>query len=186
MAVADRGRSGPFASLLDQILRDDQALEALAFAYGELDDAEARSALAQAVLQDAADPIPALSAMLAVEPTPSLRHRLAAWIGQRERVERVAHLEGTEADGCARLVQRLPGLEPESLCLVWKDHDIQLIEIESGNDMSFSDPIAASRIEEAADWLTPLLWRHVRSGGGLPAGIDRFAPFFAPVPATDP
>ncbi len=186
MAGTDRARSGPFASLLDQVLRDDEALEALAFAYSELDDAEGRSALAQAVLQDAADPIPALSIMLAVEPTPSLRHRLAAWIGLRGRVERVAQLEGTDAEGSARLIQRLPGLEPEALTVVWKDHDIEQIEIESANGMSFVDPIEVSSAEVAAERLTPLLWRHIRSGRGLPEGIDRFAPFFAPTPATDP
>lgn len=185
VADADRPQSGSFASLLDQILKDDEALDALVFAYRELGDAEARGELARAVLQDAADPIPALSALLAAEPTPALQRRLAGWIAEREGVCREAWLEGTETDGRARLVQRLPGLQPESLCLVWKHHEIECVEIEARGDMSSAEPGGAADLDradldDAVERLTPLLWRHIRRGGSLPTGIERFAPFFAP------
>lgn len=181
VAGANRARSGPFSRLLDQILNDEDALDALVFAYGELRSTEERCDLARAVLEDATDPVPALSALLAVEPNPGLRRRLAGWIGRRRGVQREAHLEGDEIEGRACLVQRLPGLALETLRLVWKQHDIESIEIESGTDISFCERGAATGLDEAAERLTPLLWRHIRSGAALPAGIDRFAPFFAPM-----
>lgn len=180
IATSDRGRSGAFSSLLDQILHDEDALDALAFAYLELGNASERAELARAVLQDAADPTPALSAMLTVEPTAALRRRLAAWIGTREQVQRTAHVEGTEAEGRACLIQRLPGLEAESLRITWKQHQLIGIEIKSGIDASNGGTSAGLGLGEAAEWLTPLVWRHIRSGRSLPAGIERFAPFFAP------
>ena len=76
IASSNRRRLGSFASLIDLILDDDSALDGLAFAYAELGEPE-RRALAQAVLQDSRDPTQALLAFLAVEESPTLRHRLA-------------------------------------------------------------------------------------------------------------
>jgi len=180
ITASQRGRSGAFSSLLDQILHDEDALDALAFAYLELGNASERAELARAVLQDAADPTPALSAMLTVEPTEALRWRLAAWIGTREHVQRAAHVEGTEAEGHACLIQRLPGLEAESLQITWKQHHIVSMEIKPGADTSNGDSSIGLALGDAAERLTPLVWRHIRSGRSLPTGIERFAPFFSP------
>jgi hypothetical protein len=180
ITASQRGRSGAFSSLLDQILHDEDALDALAFAYLELGNASERAELARAVLQDAADPTPALSAMLTVEPTEALRWRLAAWIGTREHVQRAAHVEGTEAEGHACLIQRLPGLEAESLQITWKQHHIVGMEIKPGADTSNGDSSIGLALGDAAERLTPLVWRHIRSGRSLPTGIERFAPFFSP------
>ena len=54
IASTNRRRSGSFASLLDQVLRDESALDGLAFAYAELPEPE-RPALAHAVVQDATE-----------------------------------------------------------------------------------------------------------------------------------
>ena len=186
LADTNRARPGAFASLLDQILVDPEALDALVFAYRALRGERERGELAKAVLQDAANPVPALSAMLAVEPTPALQRRLATWIGERAAVEREARLEGTEADGRARLTQRLPGLESESLYVVWKDSDIERLAIEPGTQKTFEAPAAVSDLDETAERLAPLLWRYIRTGAVLPAGIERFAPFFAPSPPEAP
>ncbi|MDH3653982.1 MAG: hypothetical protein OEN21_06925 [Myxococcales bacterium] len=178
IASADRPRRGPFASLLDQILHDRTALDGLAFAYAELALPE-RHALVRAVLQDAADPTRALAALLAVEEEPSAQQRLARLIQRHGRVEQSAFLTGTEAQGEARLLQSLPSLDPESLCIAWKESKIKSIEIESRRDFKIDDAALAVTVSEAAETLAPLLWQHIRSGGQLPEGVERFAGFFS-------
>lgn len=178
IASTNRRRSGSFASLLDQILYDDSALDGLAFAYAELPEPE-RPALAQAVLQDAGDPTKALVAFLAVEESPQLRQRLAGLISRHGRIDRSAFLDGTEARGEARLVQSVSGLAPESLGIIWKHREIQLIEIESRRDLSFEISASTVTVAEAVETLAPLVWRHIRSGGRLPNGAERFAGFFS-------
>ena len=37
-------------------------------------------------------------------------------------------------------------------------------------------PVAVS---DAVETLAPLVWRHIRSGGALPDGVQRFAGFFS-------
>ena len=177
IASADRPRRGPFASLLDQILHDRTALDGLAFAYTELAAPE-RHALVRAVLQDAAEPIRALAALLAVEEEPIARQRLAGLIQRHGRVKQTAFLTGTEAQGEARLLQLLPSLGPESLRIAWKESKIKSIEIESTLDLK-SDDAPAVPVSEAVEALAPLLWQHIRAGGQLPKGIERFAAFFS-------
>jgi hypothetical protein len=61
--------------------------------------------------------------------------------------------------------------------LVWKSSKIGLIEIEPrtvSNIGGSSAPVAT-----AVDSLLPLLWRHIRAGGELPEGSERFAGFFS-------
>jgi len=178
IASANRPRLGPFASLLEQIPRDPSALDGLAFAYGELADAE-RGALVQAVVQDSNEPAEALLALIAVEKEPRLQRRIAGLIKRHSRIDRSAVLEGTETEGESRLTQCVQGLGSESLHFVWKSSKISLIEIEprtvSKIDGS-SGPVAT-----VVDTLLPLLWRHIRAGGGLPAGVERFAGFFSAV-----
>ena len=175
---ADRPRLGSFATLLDQILDDDGALDGLAFAYTELKEPD-RHALARAVLQDAGDPTQALVAFLAVEESPRLQRRLVGLISRHGRIEQRAFLESTGAHGAARLMQSLPGLEPESLCIAWKDSKIHSIEIEPRTDLQAEPFAEAVAVAEAVETLTPLVWQHMRAGGELPPGVERFAGFFS-------
>jgi hypothetical protein len=178
IASANRRRLGSFASLIDLILDDDSALDGLAFAYAELQEPE-RRALAQAVVQDTGDPTQALLAFLTVEESPRLRQRLAGLISRHGSMEQSAFLEGTEAHGRARLRQVLPGLEPESLRIAWEDNKIKTIELESRACLKTSAPEQAVAVSEAVETLSPLLWRHIRSGRQLPDGVERFAGFFS-------
>jgi hypothetical protein len=169
---------GSFASLIDQVLDDDDALDGLAFAYAELGEPERRG-LAHAVLQDAGNPTQALVAFLAIEEDPRLRQRLAGLISKHGCIDQCAFLEGTEAQGAARLMQSLPGLEPESLRIAWKDSKIASIEIESRKSLHNDASLAAVSVAEAVQTLAPIVWRHIRSGGELPDGVERFAGFFS-------
>jgi len=169
---------GSFASLIDQVLEDDDALDGLAFAYAELGEPERRG-LAHAVLQDAGNPTQALVAFLAVEENPRLRQRLAGLISKHGCIDQCAFLEGTEAQGAARLMQSLPGLEPESLRITWKDSKIASIEIESRKSLRNDASLLAVSVAEAMQTLAPIVWRHIRSGGELPDGVERFAGFFS-------
>ena len=178
IASANRPRLGSFASLIDQVLEDDDALDGLAFAYAELGEPERRG-LAHAVLQDAGNPTQALVAFLAVEENPRLRQRLAGLISKHGCIDQCAFLEGTEAQGAARLMQSLPGLEPESLRIAWKDSKIASIEIESRKSLRNDASLLAVSVAEAMQTLAPIVWRHIRSGGELPDGVERFAGFFS-------
>ena len=200
---ANRPRLGSFATLVDQILDDESALDGLAFAYAELAEPD-RQALARAVVQDAGDPTQALLAFLAVEESPRLQQRLTGLINQHGRVDQRAFLEGTEALGAARLSQSLPGLAPESLCIAWNDSKIHSIQIESRTDPQtepFPGTVAGPHagafpagafpgtgaqtfpgtvgVAEVVDTVAPLVWRYIRSGGELPSGVERFAGFFS-------
>ncbi len=178
IASTNRRRLGSFASLIDQVLDDESALDGLAFAYAELGESE-RQALAHAVVQDAGDPTQALVAFLAVEENPRLQQRLAGLISRHGRIDRSVFLEGTEAQGEARLMQSLPGLEPELLRVAWKESKIHGIEIESRKSLKIDSSAPTVRLAEVVETLTPLVWRHIRSGGELPDGIERFAGFFS-------
>lgn len=153
-------------------------MDGLAFAYAELAAPE-RHALVRAVLQDAADPTRALAALLAVEEEPRARRRLAGLIQRHGRVEQTAFLTGTGAEGEARLLQSLPNLDPESLRVAWKDSKIMLIEIESPYDLKTEATAPAVGVAVTVEMLTPLLWKHIRAGGRLPEGVERFAGFFS-------
>ena len=178
IASANRPRLGSFASLIDQVLDDEDALDGLAFAYAELAEPE-RRALAEAVLQDAGNPTQALAAFLAVEEDSRLRQRLAGLIRRHGRVDQTAFLEGTETQGVARLVQSLSGFEPESLRITWNACQIENIEIESRKSLENEPSLAALGVAKAMETLTPLLWRYIQSGGQLPDGAERFAGFFS-------
>jgi len=169
---------GSFASLIDLILDDDKALDGLTFAYAELGEAE-RRALAQAVVQDSGDSTQALVAFLAVEDDPTLRQRLAGLISRHGGIDQSAFLAGTEAQGYARLMQSLPGLESESLHIAWEESKIRSIELESRTDEKIGTPARAVTVSEALEMLAPLVWRHIRSGGEFPDGVERFAGFFS-------
>ena len=183
---ANRPRLGSFATLVDQIVDDDSALDGLAFAYAELAEPD-RQALARAVVQDAGDPTQALLAFLAVEESPRLQQRLTGLIDQHGHVDQRAFLEGTEALGAARLSQSLPGLAPESLYIAWNDSKIHSIQIEPRTDLQ-TEPFPGTvpsafpgtvAVAEVVETLAPLVWQYIRSGGELPPGVERFAGFFS-------
>lgn len=178
IASANRPRAGSFATLIDHILDDDSALDGLAFAYAELEEPD-RLALANAVCQDAENPTQALLALLAMEESASLRQRLIGLISKHGRLDQQAFLEGTEIQGAARLMQSLPGREPESLYIAWKESKIHTIEIESRTEVDACVGTPVAGVAQAAETLAPLVWQHIRAGGELPPGAERFAGFFS-------
>ena len=178
IASANRPRLGSFATLIDQILDDDSALDGLAFAYAGLEPPE-RQALTRAVLQDADNPTQALLAFLTVEEDPRLRHRLVGLVSRHGRIDQRAFLEGTEAQGMARLIQSLPGFDPEVLHIEWKDSEIHEIHIEPRADVRPAGCADETPVAQAIQTLAPLLWRHIRLSGALPKGAERFAGFFS-------
>jgi len=178
IASANRPRLGPFASLLNEVPHDQSALDDLAFAYGGLPAAE-RGALVQAVVQDANNPSQALLALIAVEEEPTLQRRIAGLIQRHTRIDKSAALEGTEAEGESRLVQSVPGLWSESLHVAWKLSKISTIKIEAPTLSKIDGHLVP--VATAVDRLVPLLWQHIRAGGQLPEGAERFAGFFSPV-----
>jgi hypothetical protein len=76
-------------------------------------------------------------------------------------------------------MQSLPGLKPESLRIAWKESKIQSIEIESPKDLKNEASATMVTLAAAVDTLAPLVWRHIRAGGELPDGVERFAGFFS-------
>ena len=179
IASTNRRRFGSFSSLLDLILQDQTALDGLAFAYTELNPGE-RRALAGAVVQDAKKPAAALGALLAVEEDPAARQRLANLLGRHGGLDQSAFLAGDEASGEALLCQTFPGLEPEGLRVTWTDSKIEHIEIEARSDLRSPPPNAEPvPVQHAINAMTPLLWAHIRAGGALPSGVERFAGFFS-------
>ena len=176
IANADRPRGGPFAQLVERIVHDSSALDGLAFAYGEL-GTEARRRLIRAVIQDVADPCEALGALLAVEGDPALVAQLARLLRRHGRRESYATLERRPGGGEACLVRPGLGFAGELLRISWNGHQIQSIEIESTTAMKSFAP--QSPLSITVGVVAPLLWRHIRAGGALPVGVERFAAFFS-------
>ena len=63
----------------------------------------------------------------------------------------------------------------ESLRFSWNSNEIERIEIESADDLSFHGPESPLDAKLALETLVPMVWAHIRRGGELPPGIDRFA-----------
>lgn len=175
VAKAGRPRGGAFSSLLDQVVGDESALDALIFAYESLSAGE-RLAMMRAVVQDAERPAQAITALLAVEPDPALRKRLEGLLRKHAGLRQFASVWGTPEQGGANLIHWLRGSSPESLRISWSHHEIVTIEIESEADWSLGS--VAVDPKEVTKTVAPMIWRYVRSGRSLPAGIDRFADFF--------
>ena len=174
IAKANRPRKGAFSSLIGEALRDDDALDALLFAYEGLACPE-RRAMVDAVLQDADLPAPALAALLLAEQDPELRARIAKALRPHADAH-VAWVSGTEAAGAALLRDFDSPHGEAALRITWADHEIEALAIESSTDLSFSG--RATGREDAMALLAPMLWRHIRRGGALPDGVQRFARYF--------
>lgn len=175
IAKANRPRGGAFASLLDQVLQDEAALDGMVFAYEELPAPE-RLAMALAVAQDAARPAQVLAALLSVEEEPRLRARLGALLVEHAELEQAALRWGTAQSGGAVLIQTVRGSEPEMLRVTWNHCQISEISVEPRADSSFEEASADTR--DVVEAVAPMLWHHIRTGGPLPDGIERFASFF--------
>jgi len=178
IADADRPRGGPFADLVEQILHDSSVLDALAFAYSEL-GTEGRLGLIRAVVQDAPDPGPALGALLAVESDAALAADLAGLLRRHSQTESSATLEKRPSGGEACLIQPRFGFAGELMRITWNHNQIIDIEIESRIQLEFGASDTESSVANAVEAVAPLLWRHIRAGGALPEGVERFAAFFS-------
>jgi hypothetical protein len=174
IAKAERRRQSAFTTLLDQVLDDEAALDALVFAYEELDASE-RTGLLLAVVQDAKQPLEPLAAFLSVERDPRLRRRIETLIGRHTKVARAAFLWGDAECGGAALQQAVEGAQPEALILAWDQNELESLSIETRTDLSFFGAGDTVPVEEVVELVLPMLWRYIRSGRELPEGIDRFA-----------
>lgn len=174
----NRPRSGSFASLLDRIPSDAGALDAFVYAYCRLSKAE-RWALVHAALRDAAEPAIALSVLLEAEEDYTLRERLETLLRSRAKLRASAGWRGTPLEGEAWLSQSIAD-RTETLRVSWGAGEIERIAIES-NDASSFDETASDEHGDVIDTVAPLLWQHIRRGGPLPEGVERFAGFFSAV-----
>jgi hypothetical protein len=77
------------------------------------------------------------------------------------------------------LIQTDPDGAKDTLRISWNDKEIESIEVEPGSVPRSSPPGEAADPAVVVDALVPLLWKHIRRGGHLPAGIERFAGFFS-------
>lgn len=174
LAKSNRARKGAFSSLLDQVLTDPSALDALVFAYEMLPTAE-RLGMAEAVVQDAERPGPALASLLSIESEPALRTHLAGLLREHASVD-LAFVSGTESHGEVLLRDVDRSGPRESLRIAWSDNEISTIEVKDDAESSFFGK--PTRRATAMELLAPMLWRHLRRGGDLPAGVRRFARYF--------
>lgn len=178
IANTNRPRGGPFADLVDRILHDSGALDALAFAYTEL-GAEGRRGMVRAVLQDTPDPGPALGALLAVESDAEMAADLARRLLKLGQSESFATLEERGDGGVACLIHRRFGFAGELMRITWNHNQITRIEIEPRTQLKSAGSSIPSSLSATVETVTPLIWRHIQGGGALPEGSERFAPFFS-------
>ena len=175
---ADRPRGGSFAALAEQILHDSSVLDGIAFVYSEL-GAEGRRGLIRAAVQDLSDPGPALGTMLAVESDPAVAADLADLLRHHSQAESFATVDRRPDGGEACLIQRRFGFAGELMRITWNHNQITGIEIESRIKMKLHTTSTRSSVACAIEAVAPLLWRHIRAGGALPEGVERFAGFFS-------
>jgi len=91
------------------------------------------------------------------------------------RLEWVAFGWGTPKRGGIRLMRASRGECGESLRISWSSNEIECIEIESADHLNFHGPESPLDAKLALEQLVPMVWAHIRRGGELPPGIDRFA-----------
>lgn len=181
IASTNRPRAGSLASLLRRIRDDEEALDALVFAYARLPKSE-RWALAHAVRRDSAGCATGLAALIAVEEDEGLRGRLAGLLRDQGPIGMGAALSGGPAEGQAWLGHWVAG-RAERLRACWNACRIEWLAIETDEVPNLRGEAVTQDPVRVIDTLTPLLWRHIREGGPLPEGIERFAGFFSCAPA---
>ena len=199
LAATDRGRTGPFAALLRRTTSDPHAADGFALAYAELDEVERRQLL-HLVTDDARregiDVTAALARMLGVEQAPALVEALveALWSAADRALPDLRDTPRADTAG-ALLFRDGPGglavlLRPgedggfEQLEIAWTAERCTRIEVSTAPSWTEALDALDRRLEPAPirtaiDAVAPILWRHRRSGGGLPPGAARFAALFA-------
>jgi len=91
------------------------------------------------------------------------------------RLEWAAFGWGTPERGGVRVMRASRDEGAESLRISWDFNKIESIEIESIDVVSFHGPESPLDAKLALERLVPMVWAHIRRGGELPPGIDRFA-----------
>ncbi len=108
----------------------------------------------------------------------SVLAELDAMIGARTAPVLAAFCWGTTERGGARLADTREVGERESLRICWNHNEIERIEIEPRTSVTFRGPETPIEAAALIERLVPMVWRHIRRGGELPPGIERFARFF--------
>ena len=89
---------------------------------------------------------------------------------------------GNSTQGGATLIRADGPGSAEAMQIAWNHSKIERIEIEPRSDFRFEELANAVPLD---DTLVGLLWRHVREGGVLPRGSERFAVFFSGPPTRE-
>ncbi len=89
---------------------------------------------------------------------------------------------GNSAQGGATLIRADGPDRAEAMQIAWNHCKIERIEIEPRSDFRFEGRATSVPLD---DTLVALLWRHLRDGGALPRGSERFADFFSGPPARE-
>jgi hypothetical protein len=178
---------------------DDEATDAFVFAY-RAQPPEGRRRLADAVARDldraGHDPGRALAALFLAEDDPAVLEHLWKRLSRpAEAPASFACAAGDDTEGGVCL-----GLEGsvEAACrgdarhpahiVAWRGERVELAIEQVGSRAEAADRLAAfagksdareAPVPWAVDEAAERVWRHLRSGGALPAGAERFAPLFS-------
>jgi hypothetical protein len=104
---------------------------------------------------------------------------LDALLARHAGLERRAAMRWSSRGGEAQWIHAHDDDSAEILRIRWNDCEIESIDIESGDHLSFESPAAPDDTAKVVDTVLPLLWRHIRHGRPLPVGIERFAGFLS-------
>lgn len=176
-----RHRVDAFAMLLKASETDGRTLASLGLAYAGF-PREAREALIETVLREANHHVDILAVFLAVEEEPTLAQRLAELMSVRPRTPRVeAEAIGRESPTGheVSLIRPLHGSFAEVMRVRWNERGVVEIDVESIIHLKELEPLPRIPLPDALDRVCPPLWRHLRDGGALPAGAERFATLFS-------
>ncbi|MEM7435703.1 MAG: hypothetical protein AAF436_11170 [Myxococcota bacterium] len=178
IARADRPRRGEFASFLERLAEDDDALDGLAFAYTAL-SAPDRRRLARAVAQDVPNPAQGLGLLLALEEDGAVAAELVALMRSlaADGPTTATHTVGPSGSEVC-LVHPSFGLAPEVMRITQTDHDTVSVCLEPLESFTFEGRTQVP-LAQAIDTAAPALWRYLRSGGTMPHGAAHFAPLFS-------
>ncbi len=201
LARADRIDRRRFVAIALGLGVDEEATDAFVYAYRAQSPVDRRR-LADAVARDldraGHDPGRALAALFLAEEDPTVLAHL--W----ERLHRspdvpssVAAVVGDDAHGGVFLGLRTEARGAASglfaLFVVWRGDRLELAvgepeseteAIDRLGDLAGTRALRSAPVSWAIDEAAERLWRHLRAGGALPAGAERFAPLFSPGPTS--
>ena len=176
-----RRRDDGFARLLKATESDGRSLASLGMAYAGF-PCDAREALIEAVLRDTDHPADILAVFLAVEDEPRLAQRLAELLSvhpRGPRAESGAAFQQTSDGLEVTLIRPLHGAFAEIMRIRWNDCGLLGIEVESIIHLKELEPLPRIPLSNALDRVAAPLWRHLRNGGAVPEGAERFAGLFS-------